>query len=168
MAEGMVRVFSIEFTLEDAIGSHACSLQASRLVIPRLSFLSGALFLPIHSVNCVQTLKVCGRGPPIGSGMHFEQWKVMHDAAVLMLASHEWATQPVAVHCELQILLEPTRRKCRAMREVLLVADAADANQLFSAIQPVPGIRTRRSTTDNLLVAAAAGMVTTVERLLVS
>jgi hypothetical protein len=51
-----VRVFRKKFTLEDAIGSHACSLQASRRVTNDIP-LWCPLFLPIHPVNCVQTLK---------------------------------------------------------------------------------------------------------------
>jgi hypothetical protein len=43
-----VRVFRQRFTLEDAIGSHACDQWHSSRVLS---------FLPIHTVNCVQTLK---------------------------------------------------------------------------------------------------------------
>jgi hypothetical protein len=52
-----VRVFRQKFTLEDAIGSHACSLEASRRVTNDIP-LGCPLFLPVHTVNCVQTLKV--------------------------------------------------------------------------------------------------------------
>jgi hypothetical protein len=55
-----VRFFRQEFTLEDAIGSHAFTLplEARPCVWP-MAFLSGSpLFLPVHTVNCVQTLKV--------------------------------------------------------------------------------------------------------------
>jgi hypothetical protein len=52
-----VRVFRQKFTLEDAIGSHACSLQASRRVTNGIP-LESPLFLPVHTVNRVQTLKV--------------------------------------------------------------------------------------------------------------
>jgi hypothetical protein len=38
-----VRVFRLEFTLEDAIGSHACSLEALAGVRP-MAFLSGVHF----------------------------------------------------------------------------------------------------------------------------
>jgi hypothetical protein len=54
---GTVRVFRQKFTLEDAIGSHACSLEASRRVTNGVP-LGSSLFLPLHTVNCVQTLKV--------------------------------------------------------------------------------------------------------------
>jgi hypothetical protein len=54
---GTVRVFRQKFTLEDAIGAHACSLEASRRVTNVIP-LSHPLFLPVHAVNCVQTLKV--------------------------------------------------------------------------------------------------------------
>jgi HrpA-like RNA helicase len=53
---GTVRVFRQNFTLEDAISSHACSLQASWIVINAIS-LGCPLFVPVHTVNCVQTLK---------------------------------------------------------------------------------------------------------------
>jgi hypothetical protein len=54
--KGTVRVFRQKFTLEDAIGTHACSLQASRCVTNGIP-LGSSLFLPVHTVNCVQTLK---------------------------------------------------------------------------------------------------------------
>jgi hypothetical protein len=55
--DGTVRVFRQKFTLEDAIGSHACSLEASSRVTNGIP-LGSSLFLPVHTVNCVQTLKV--------------------------------------------------------------------------------------------------------------
>jgi large subunit ribosomal protein L22 len=57
---GTVRVFQQKFTLEDAIGSHACSLEASSQAIKRVTNgipLGCPLFLPVHTGNCVQTLK---------------------------------------------------------------------------------------------------------------
>jgi hypothetical protein len=55
--DGTVRVFRQKFTLEDAIGSHACSLvfravQASRRVTNAIP-LGCPLFVPVHTVNCV-------------------------------------------------------------------------------------------------------------------
>jgi hypothetical protein len=44
--------FSTGFTREDAIGSHACSLEASRCATNGIP-LRCSLFLPVHSVNCV-------------------------------------------------------------------------------------------------------------------
>jgi hypothetical protein len=41
---GTVRVFRQKFTLEDAIGSHACSLEALACVCP-MAFLSGVRYL---------------------------------------------------------------------------------------------------------------------------
>jgi hypothetical protein len=52
-----VRVFRLKFTLEDVIGSHACSLEANMRVTNGIP-LGWPLFLPVHTVNCVQTLKV--------------------------------------------------------------------------------------------------------------
>jgi Ca2+-binding EF-hand superfamily protein len=51
-----VRGFRQEFTLEDAIGSHACSLEA-RMRVNNGIPLGCSLLLPVHTVNCVQTLK---------------------------------------------------------------------------------------------------------------
>jgi hypothetical protein len=48
--------FRQKFTLEDAIGSHACSLEANTRVTNGIP-LGSSLFLPVHTVNCVQTLK---------------------------------------------------------------------------------------------------------------
>jgi hypothetical protein len=51
-----VRIFRQKFTLEDAIGSHACSLETNTRVTNGIP-LGCSLFLPVHTVNCVQTLK---------------------------------------------------------------------------------------------------------------
>jgi hypothetical protein len=56
--ECTVRVFRHKFTLEDANGSHACSLEASRRVTNGIP-LGCPLFLPVGIVNFVQTLKGC-------------------------------------------------------------------------------------------------------------
>jgi tetratricopeptide (TPR) repeat protein len=53
---GTVRVFRQEFTLEDAIGSHACSLEANIRVTNGIPLVS-SLLLPVDTVNCVNTLK---------------------------------------------------------------------------------------------------------------
>jgi hypothetical protein len=56
----MVRVFRRKFTLEDAIGSHACSLEANIEANMRVTNgipLGCSLLLPVDAVNCVQTLK---------------------------------------------------------------------------------------------------------------
>jgi hypothetical protein len=52
-----VRVFRQKFTLEDAIGSHACSLEANTRVTNGIP-LGSSLLLPVCTVNCAQTLKV--------------------------------------------------------------------------------------------------------------
>jgi 3-oxoacyl-(acyl-carrier-protein) synthase len=57
---GTVRVFRQKFTLEDAIGSHACSLEANMRVTNGIP-LGCLLFLPVHTANCVQTLKAWRR-----------------------------------------------------------------------------------------------------------
>jgi hypothetical protein len=49
--------FRQKFTLEDAIGSHACSLEANTRVTNGIS-LGSSLFIPVDTLNCVQTLKV--------------------------------------------------------------------------------------------------------------
>jgi transmembrane 9 superfamily protein 3 len=53
---GTVRVFRQKFTLEAAIGSHACSLEAN-MRVPNGVPLGCPLLLPVGTVNCVQTLK---------------------------------------------------------------------------------------------------------------
>jgi hypothetical protein len=55
----MVRfaIFWQESALENDIGSHACSFQASRRVANSIP-LGSPLLLPVHIVNCVQPLKV--------------------------------------------------------------------------------------------------------------
>jgi hypothetical protein len=55
----MVCVFRQKFTLEDAIGSHACSLQVSRRVTNGIP-LGCPLFIPVRIVNYIQTLKADG------------------------------------------------------------------------------------------------------------
>jgi hypothetical protein len=51
-----VSVFRQKFTLKDDIGSHACSLEANTRVTYGIP-LGCSLFLPVHNINCVQTLK---------------------------------------------------------------------------------------------------------------
>jgi hypothetical protein len=53
---GTVRVFRQKVTLEDAIESHACSLEANTRVTNGIP-LGSSLLLPVDTVNCVQTLK---------------------------------------------------------------------------------------------------------------
>jgi hypothetical protein len=55
--KGTVRISRQKFTLEDAIGSHTSSLEASRRVANGIP-LGWSLLLPVDTVNCVQTLKV--------------------------------------------------------------------------------------------------------------
>jgi beta-glucosidase len=54
---GTVRVFRQKFTLEDAIGSQACSLEANMRVTNGIP-LGSSLLLSVFTVNCVQPLKV--------------------------------------------------------------------------------------------------------------
>jgi alpha-mannosidase II len=56
MRFGTVRVFRQKFTLEVAIGSHACSLEVNMRVTNGIP-LGCSLLLPADTVNCVQTLK---------------------------------------------------------------------------------------------------------------
>jgi hypothetical protein len=56
-SDGTVRAFRQKCTLDGAIGSHACSLQASRRVTNNGIPLGCSLLLPVHIVNCVQPLK---------------------------------------------------------------------------------------------------------------
>jgi WD40 repeat protein len=56
---GTVRVFRQKLTLEDAIGSHACSLEANMRVTNGIP-LGSSLLLPACTVNCVQTRKGLG------------------------------------------------------------------------------------------------------------
>jgi hypothetical protein len=53
---GTVRVFRQMFALEDATGSHACSLEAN-MHVTNGTPLGIPLLLPVGTVNCVQTLK---------------------------------------------------------------------------------------------------------------
>jgi hypothetical protein len=62
-ANGTVLGFGQESTLEDTIGSHACSLEASRHVANGIP-LGVSLLLPVDPVNSVQTLKVMGQYRP--------------------------------------------------------------------------------------------------------
>jgi hypothetical protein len=53
-----VRDVRQNLTLDDAIGSHACSLEANNMRVTNGIPLGRSLLLPVHTVNCVQTLKV--------------------------------------------------------------------------------------------------------------
>jgi hypothetical protein len=93
---GTVRVFRQQFTLEDAIGSHACSLEANTRVtngIP-LGFL---LFLPVHIVKCVQTLKVRRQIRPTLQVVNLQQvrppfapfyFRASREGAILLGSNH--------------------------------------------------------------------------------
>jgi hypothetical protein len=66
--------FRRNFTLEDAIGAHACSLEASKRVTNGIS-LGCSLLLPVDTGNDVDTLKAwlpaaCWRGQHPGSNKH--------------------------------------------------------------------------------------------------
>jgi hypothetical protein len=52
-----VRIFRPEFALERAITSHTCSLEALCMRVTNGIPLGCPLFLPVHIVNCVQTLQ---------------------------------------------------------------------------------------------------------------
>jgi hypothetical protein len=56
-AAGTVRVFRRKSMIEDAIGSHACSLQASRRVTNGIPLGCPSLS-PVYTAICVQPLKV--------------------------------------------------------------------------------------------------------------
>jgi hypothetical protein len=64
---GMVLVFEQDFALEDAIGSHACSLEATMRVSNGIP-LGSPLLLPVATMNYAQTLKVMNH--PMVSGWH--------------------------------------------------------------------------------------------------
>jgi hypothetical protein len=60
---GTVRVFRQRFTLEDAIGSHACSLQASRRVT---QWHSSRMFTPLTGSHCKLRPNAEGKTSPAG------------------------------------------------------------------------------------------------------
>jgi hypothetical protein len=62
-----MRVFRQKCTLEDAIGSHSCSLEANTRVTNGIP-LGCSLLLPVDTVNRVQTLKVVDSSLDIFSG----------------------------------------------------------------------------------------------------
>jgi hypothetical protein len=66
--------FRQKFTLEDAIGSHACSLEANTRVTNGIP-LGSSLLLPVHTVNCVQTLEATA----------VEQWRVQHGGSIVLV-----------------------------------------------------------------------------------
>jgi O-acetyl-ADP-ribose deacetylase (regulator of RNase III) len=55
--DGTVRIFRLEVSLEDAIGAHASSLEASMRVTNGIP-IGVSLLLPVGTIICVQTLKV--------------------------------------------------------------------------------------------------------------
>jgi hypothetical protein len=57
--QGAVSFFRQKFTLEDAIGSHGCSLQANMRVTNGIP-LECSLLLPVDTANWVRPLKVKG------------------------------------------------------------------------------------------------------------
>jgi hypothetical protein len=81
---GMVRVFRHHFTLEDAIGSHTCSLEALAGVRP-MAFLSGVQFLTSSHCKLRQTTEG-------------QKWKV--------LKSEEFKATSVHQHAESAYVLQ--------------------------------------------------------------
>jgi hypothetical protein len=69
-----VRVFRQKFTLEDAIGSHACSLEANTRVTNGIP-LGCSLLVPVDTVNGVQTLKASAQ-TPTGVRYLYADWPV--------------------------------------------------------------------------------------------
>jgi hypothetical protein len=70
---GTVRVFRHKCTLEDAIGSHACPLEAAKAgrCVTNGILLGWPLVLPVHTVNCVQTPKAYGMSLNRTGSVHF-------------------------------------------------------------------------------------------------
>jgi hypothetical protein len=64
MAEVTVRVFEQDFAIEDAIGSHACSLEANIRVTIGIP-LGSPLRLTVAIINYAETLKA----PQAGTGL---------------------------------------------------------------------------------------------------
>jgi hypothetical protein len=75
IADCTVRVFRQKFTIEDAIGSHACSLEANTRVSNGIP-LGSSLLLPVCTVNCVQTLKAESAKERLNSLIEF-MWMVI-------------------------------------------------------------------------------------------
>jgi hypothetical protein len=65
---------STEFTLEDAIESHACSLQANMRVTNGIP-LGCSLLLPVDTVNFVQTRKVFLWQAQHCANLVLQQWR---------------------------------------------------------------------------------------------
>jgi hypothetical protein len=63
-----VRVFQHKFTLDDAIGFRTCSREATMRVTNDIP-LGCPFFLPVHTENCVQTLKVRSDYHPTDAGV---------------------------------------------------------------------------------------------------
>jgi hypothetical protein len=78
-----VRVFRQKVTLQDAIGSHACSLEA-RMRVPNAIPLGCLLLLPAVTVNCVQTLKA-GERAHTRSGTAAELMSLLDALAAVVL-----------------------------------------------------------------------------------
>jgi hypothetical protein len=64
--------FRQKFTLDDAIGSHASSLEANMRVTNGIP-LGFPLLLPVGTVNCVQTLKVLRTEPTSQFQTHWRE-----------------------------------------------------------------------------------------------
>jgi hypothetical protein len=78
LASGTVRVFRQKITLEDAIGSHACSLEGNMRGINGIP-LGCSLLLPVDPVNCVQTLKARCEGASQSVGRTLSPHSIAND-----------------------------------------------------------------------------------------
>jgi hypothetical protein len=61
-----VRVFRHNFALEDAIGSHACSLEVNNIACDQRHSSRESAFLTVVTINHVQTLKAVAKYAGIG------------------------------------------------------------------------------------------------------
>jgi hypothetical protein len=89
-----VRVFRQKFTLEDAIGSHACSFEANMRVTNGIP-LGCSLLLPVDTVNSVQTRKA----PALvkiaeDAGQPVPDWLLVYKKAK---AAKQWAVSKIPV-----------------------------------------------------------------------
>jgi hypothetical protein len=113
---GTVLVFRQEFTLEDAIGSHACSREANMRVTNGIP-LGRSLLLPVGTVICVQTLKatvastaVLVMATVLSAAMAAMQMQMgCQEGPVQSARTRVRGTTPMTWHCWMQSQESPGR-----------------------------------------------------------
>jgi hypothetical protein len=101
--------------------------------------------------------------------VHWEQWVRDHDRAVAVLrdGSAVLLSEPVVMHCEVQVMISAAVHVRHNTHELYKLKRADTPELLYSDVKPAHfWEKVKHVEEDNLRVASHNGMISTVERLL--